>query len=132
MRAPEATREEILVLERRRLRSLVEPDLVVAKAMHSPDYQLVTPGGATYTREEYLDEIASGALSYSVFEPEDETAVAVRVVAGGAALRYVARIVVAFPGGVDDARVWHTDLYERIDGRWQATWSQATRIRSRD
>ena len=23
---------------------------------------------------------------------------------------------------------WHTDGYERRDGRWQVVWSQATRI----
>jgi 4a-hydroxytetrahydrobiopterin dehydratase len=27
-------------------------------------------------------------------------------------------------------RHWHTDIYGRRDGRWQAVWSQATRIRS--
>ena len=25
-------------------------------------------------------------------------------------------------------RYWHTDLYERREGRWQVVWSQATGI----
>ena len=97
--------------------------------LHHPDYQLITPGAAVYGRDRYLGEIASGVLDYSVFEPEDEQAVAVRIVAGGAALRYLARIVVAFPGGTDDTRAWHTDLWERGPDGWQAVWSQATQLR---
>ena len=112
-------------LERRRLRSLVEVDLDVARSLHAPDYQLVTPGGATYTRDEYLGEIASGALGYDVFEADSE--VAVKVLGGdAAAVRYVARIVVTFPGGRDDTRAWHTDIYARRDGAWQVVWSHAT------
>jgi hypothetical protein len=127
---PEATREQILALERRRLRSLVEPDLEIARSLHSRDYQLITPSGATYSRDQYLGEIESGVLDYSVFEPEDEAHVAVRIVIGGAAVRYVARIVVSFADGTDRARVWHTDLWERGEEGWQATWSQATRLPS--
>ena len=128
MTTTEATREEILALDLRRLRSLVEPDLETARALHHPDYQLITPGAAVYGREAYLGEIASGALRYDVFEPEDEAAVAVRIVGRAAALRYIARIVVTFPGGADDARVWHTDLWELGPNGWQATWSQATQL----
>ena len=118
--------DEIRALERRRLRSLVEADLETARALHSPDYQLITPGGASMNRDDYLGQIASGELDYTVFEPEAESEVAVRVFAGGAAVRYVARIVVAFPGGTDDARFWHTDLWELGEQGWQAIWSQAT------
>ena len=120
--------DEIRALERRRLRSLVEADLETARGLHSPEYHLITPGGASMSRDDYLGEIASGVLDYTVFEPEAESEVAVRVFAGGAAVRYVARIVVAFPGGTDDARFWHTDLYTRRDAGWQAVWSHATQI----
>jgi hypothetical protein len=125
---PSASSDEIRALERRRLRSLVEADLDVARALHSPDYHLITPGGASMSRDDYLGQIASGELDYAVFEPEAESDVSVRLFAGGAAVRYVARIVVAFPGGTDDARFWHTDLWEPHADGWQATWSQATRI----
>jgi hypothetical protein len=122
------TPDEIRALERRRLRSLVEADLAVARALHAPDYQLVTPGGATYSRDEYLSAIASGEIDYARFEPEDEAAVAVRVSSDSAAVRYVARIDITFPGGEDHVRVWHTDLWELGEDGWQATWSQATQI----
>ena len=113
-------------LERRRLRSLVDPDLEVAGALHAEDYQLVTPGGVTLTRDEYLGDIASGRLRYTTFEADSE--VAVQVFTDAAAVRYVARIRVEFPDGGDEGRFWHTDLYTRRDAGWQAVWSQATRI----
>ena len=92
-------------LERARLRSLVEGDLVTARTLHATDYQLVTPGGRSVSGTEYLSDIESGAL------------------------RYEARIVVHFDGGGSDrGRFWHTDLYRLRDGTWQAVWSQATRI----
>ena len=113
-------------LERRRLRSLVAPDLEVARALHADDYQLVTPGGATLTRDEYLGQIASGHLRYTTFEADSE--VAVQVFSDAAAVRYVARIRVEFPDGGDEGRFWHTDVYTRREAGWQAIWSQATRI----
>ena len=27
-------------------------------------------------------------------------------------------------------QLWHTDLYEKNNGRWQVVWSQATTIRA--
>jgi hemoglobin len=122
------TPDEIRALERRRLRSLVEVDLEAARALHAPDYQLITPGGATYSRDEYLSAIESGEIDYQRFEPEDEAAVAVRVSTDMAAVRYVARIDITFPGGEDHVRVWHTDLWERGENGWQATWSHATQL----
>ena len=113
--------------ERERLRSLVAPDLEVARSLHADDYQLVTPSGATLSKEDYLGQIESGALDYRVFEPESE--VAVRCYRDAAVIRYRVRIEVAFADGRDADTFWHTDLYELRDGRWQAVWSQATRIR---
>jgi hypothetical protein len=34
-------------------------------------------------------------------------------------------------GGNDHGLFWHTDIYERHNRRWQAVWSQATRIAER-
>jgi hypothetical protein len=113
--------------ERRRLRALVAPDIDEARAMHGEDYQLVTPGGATMSKRDYLDRIASGELDYHVFEPE--SAMAVRVYETAAVVRYQARIEIVVDGSRDSGSFWHTDLYEVRGGRWQAIWSQATRIR---
>ena len=47
---------------------------------------------------------------------------------GAAAVRFRARIVVLVFGALDAGVFWHTDIYEVRDGRWQAVWSQATRM----
>ena len=116
--------DDLRALERRRTNALVERDMGLARSLHAPDYELVTPGGSAIAGRDYLADIESGELTYHVFEPASE--IAVRIVGDAAAVRYQARIVIDFPGGSDDCLVWHTDLYERRDGRWQATWSQAT------
>ena len=117
---------ELRALERRRTKALVDRDMDLARSLHAPDYELVTPGGGTYGRDDYLGGIESGALTYKVFEPASD--IAVRIVGDAAAVRYRARIVIDYEGGSDDIVAWHTDQYERRDGRWQATWSQATQI----
>ena len=120
---PELIRET----ERRRLRALVTPDIDLARAMHSDDYQLITPGGATLSKEDYLGGIASGEFDYLVFEPASE--IAVRMYKVAAVVRYKARIETLIEGHRDSGLFWHTDLYELRGERWQAIWSQATRIR---
>jgi hypothetical protein len=113
--------------ERARLQSLVAADLSVAERLHADDYQLITPGGATMSKRAYLDGIASGDLDYSVFEPVSE--IRVRLYGEAAILRYRVRIEINVGGAHEEGTYWHTDAYELRDDRWQAVWSQATRIR---
>lgn len=101
-----------------------------ADALHADDYQLITPRGHALTKGEYLGGIASGQLDYRVFEAV--TDIAVRGDAQIAVVRYTARISVAEAHEQADFTCWHTDCYERRDGRWQAVWSQATAITARD
>ena len=119
--------EELRDVERRRLRALVDEDIAAARHLHAPDYQLITPGGAAFTRDEYLADIASGAIDYRVFEPASD--IEVKVFSDAGVVRYKARIDIRFSsGGRDGGLFWHTDIYRHADGRWQAVWSQATRI----
>jgi hypothetical protein len=113
--------------ERRRLRSLVTPDLHVAERLHADEYELITPGGAALSKREYLDGIAAGDFDYAVFEPISE--IRVRFYHDAAILRYRVRIEILVGGVQDSGNFWHTDVYEQRDGQWQAVWSQATRIR---
>jgi hypothetical protein len=115
-------------LERRRLAALVASDVELTRSLHADDYELITPGGAALSREEYLDGIATGDLDYLVFEPA--SAITVRVYDRVAAVRYQAKIEVLVSGQLDSGLFWHTDIHELRDGRWQAVWSQATRIRT--
>ena len=121
-----ASADELRRLERDRLRSLVKPDLAVARRLHADDYQLIPPGGSPLSGAEYLGGVESGSMRYVVFEPASE--IAVLELGEGAALRYRARIDIRFADGRDGGLFWHTDIWRRVHGRWQAVWSQATRI----
>ena len=118
--------DEVIALERRRLQALVNGDIAVAATLHAVDYQLIPPGGGALDRDGYLGMIERGEFTYDVFEPASE--IAARVHQDLVALRYHARIEAHWDGGIDRGTFWHTDLYERRDGSWQAVWSQATRI----
>lgn len=114
--------------ERRRLRALVDADTATAMPLHAPDFQLVTPSGATMTREQYLGRLARRTLDYVVWEPDSISA---RVYGTEAVLRYQSRLIMVVAGRdtLKPFAHWHTDLYEKRDGHWQVVWSQATAIR---
>lgn len=119
--------DQLRAIERERLRSLVDADMEVARRLHADDFQLINPLGGTLSKEQYLGLIASGDIDYLEWEPED---VEVKLYGDAAVMRYQAnlRIVVR---GLPDApagRFWHTDVYEKRNGQWQAVWSQATQI----
>ena len=115
-------------LERKRLAALVAADIDLARSLHADDYELITPGGASMSREEYLDAISTGELHYVVFEPASE--LRVRIYERAAVIRYRAKIEVLVSGELDSGLFWHSDVHELRQGRWQAVWSQATRIRA--
>ena len=118
---------DIRDLERRRLRALVESDLRTAGELHAEDYELVSPAGERWSKSEYLGAIESGALDYHQFEPDAD--VRILLLGDAAAVRYVARIEIHSPDwGTDAGRFMHTDIWRFRDGRWQAVWSQATRM----
>lgn len=56
--------DDFRFLERRRLRSLVERDMELANALHSPEFHLVTPSGVPRSRESYLSAVETGAITY--------------------------------------------------------------------
>ncbi|KZS50946.1 MULTISPECIES: nuclear transport factor 2 family protein [Rhizobium] len=113
--------------ERARLRALVSADIVRARQLHAPDFQLITPIGAALSKDEYLGAIASGQIRYLTWEPAE---IDVRLYGSGAVIRYRAQLEVIFSGHkVPLHDYWHTDVYERRDGQWMVVWSQATSVR---
>lgn len=113
-------------LERSRLRALVERDMAQAWLLHAPDFQLVTPRGQPFTREQYLAKVESGALRYLRWEPGD---IDVRLRGDSAVIRYQATLEIdAGEGRGTPFRCWHIDSYELNGAMWQVVWSQATRI----
>jgi hypothetical protein len=123
-----AEAELIRATERERLRALVNKDMEVANKLHADDFELINPGAQVWSKQEYLGALTSGELTYRLWEPDTE--IKVRVYGGSATIRYRSRAEVIQQGQQVPARgAWHTDLYEKRDGRWQVVWSQATGIR---
>lgn len=116
--------EVIRATEGERLSALAQRDMHTAEQLHAENFQLITPGGTALSKAEYLDRIASGRITYLMCEPE---AMKVRMYGDAAVIRYQSGLEVRIGGTPDSGRFWHTDVYERHDGRWQAVWSQATR-----
>ena len=120
--------DNIRKLERSRLQALLAGDISAAKPLHAEDFQLITPIGASLSREQYLGAIAAGQIKYRVWEPRDIT---VRFYGLAAVIRYQARLEVIYNGHpVPPAECWHTDAYEYRNGRWVVVWSQATAVAS--
>ncbi len=116
----------LVEVERRRLRALVDADLVTAEEMHGEDFQLITPRGFPYSKREYIDAVESRLIDYLVWDPDDIKA---RVYGDSGCVRYASTMNMRFDGhATGTRRYWHTDFYERQDGRWQVIWSQATEV----
>jgi len=121
--------ESIRDIERARLRALVDADMIAAEPLHAPDFQLITPIGATLSKAEYLGAVAGGQIKYLLWEPGD---IAVRLYGASTLIRYRARLEVVFGGHkVPPADYWHTDAYECRNQQWMVVWSQATAISAR-
>ncbi len=117
---------DLAQIERERLRALVEADGDRAARLHADDFQLITPSGRALSKEEYLERVRSGDIDYALWEAGE---IVVRSYGAVAVLRYPSEIAFTVGGArTPRRRYWHTDLYERRDGRWQVVWSQATEI----
>lgn len=60
--------DELRATESERLRALLNGDMEVARKLHADNFQLVTPMGAVFSKEEYLRAIAAGDLHYLAWE----------------------------------------------------------------
>jgi uncharacterized protein DUF4440 len=115
---------DLAEVERQRLRALVDADLTAADQLHADEFQLITPGGDSLTKEEYLAGIASGEIDYVMWEPEQ---IEERVCGDAGCLRYRSMIEIIVGGHeLGRTRCWHTDYYEKRGESWQIVWSQAT------
>lgn len=124
--SPQVEADLIRATERERLRALVEANMEVARQLHADDFQLINPRGGSLSKEQYLGGIASGQLDYLVWEPES---IEVRLYGEAAVIRYQSQLEIVVQGQkVPRQRYWHTDTYEKRNGRWQVVWSQATGI----
>ena len=60
--------DDVRSAERKRLSALITGNMEVARQLHADDFQLVTPLGAVFSKEEYLGAVAAGILHYLAME----------------------------------------------------------------
>lgn len=118
--------DDLAAIERERLRALVEIDLDRAAELHADDFQLVTPSGRVLSKADYLEAVRTRDIAYARWEAGEIEA---RPYGDAAVIRYASEMAFTVDGAqTPRRRFWHTDLYERRDGRWQVVRSQATEI----
>ena len=88
---------------------------------------MINPLGGSLTKQQYLDQVASGDIDYVQWEPGE---IAIRHYGDAAVIRYHAELRIKVRGlpEAPSGSFWHTDVYEKHDGQWQVVWSQATRV----
>ena len=119
--------DQLRAIEHERLRSLVDADMPAARRYHADDFQLINPNGGTMSKEQYLRQVADGALDYIEWQPEE---IRVKLYGNSAAIRYKAHLKVSVEGSPGrDVHFWHTDLYEKRNGQWQVVWAHATLVK---
>jgi len=116
--ASDKTADVIRATERQRLRALLTHDFDTAQKLHADDFELINPLGEVVSREQYID--SGDAFAYSVWKPISP--IRVRVHGDAAVIRYESDLEIHGSRG----HYWHTDLYEKRNGRWQIVWSQTT------
>ena len=119
--------EELRRIEQSRLAALVDADMPVVEALHADEFQVVPPPGFEIPRDAYIAAVASGDIDYLRFEPISE--ITVRLYGQAAVLTYKSFIDIVVTGlGRFAHDSWHTYVYEKRQGHWQAVWEQATAI----
>ena len=108
-------------LELTRLKSLVDANIEIAKPLHADDFQLITPDGSEYDKQQYLGQIESGVLDYKIWEADT---IHIKMYDNVAVLRYNDKDFKVYIDGelAKSGILKHTNLYEKRNGQWQIVW----------
>jgi hypothetical protein len=119
--------EAVRATQRQRTSALLNADIQAAAWIHAADFQLISPLGGVFSKDQYLGAVAAGVIKYASMELDSP--VDARVYGEVVLIRYRAQIEVDVQGQryPRDA-YWFTDAYEKREGRWQIVWSQGTGI----
>ena len=119
--------DDVRSAEKKRLNAIITGNMEVARQLHANDFQLVTPLGAVFSKEEYLGAVAAGILHY--ISCELDSPIDVRMYPDVALIRYRAQIEIEVQGQhYPRTPVWFTDAYEKRDGQWRIVWSHGTMV----
>lgn len=117
---------DLPAIEQARLQALMDADTATAGRLIAADFELVNPGGAALSRNDYLGAVEAGFIDYLVLEPASP--IDVRRSGNSAVLRFQVNFDLVVAGTRLSHAGWITELYELRNGRWQIVWEQATAV----
>jgi hypothetical protein len=119
--------EELRTIEQARLDAFVAGDVEKLQRLHANDYQLVNPAGQELNRDDFLNGIAMGFITYRRWQPEGR--IQAYVFGEVAVLRYQSTVELSVQGEAQpEQHFWQVEVYEKRRDGWQATFSQSTRV----
>ncbi len=117
--------QQILQLDSRRMRAMIDADIGALKSILADEMTYVHTTTALDTKQSLLDALESGGLNYQSMITDD---VKVRLYGDTAIVTGAAKIQVSSRGQPNSFGVRFTDVYANQDGRWQMVAWQATRV----
>ena len=121
------TDDELRALEQQRIEALTSKDADALQRLLADDYHVINPGGQQVGKFDLINGIRENFIAYTLWEVDG--AMAVLMSEKLAVVRYRASLQVAVQGEAQPPqRLWHTEVFEKRDGDWQAVMSQDTRV----
>ena len=119
--------DELRGLERQRIEALTSKDADALQRLLADDYHVINPGGQQVGKFDLVNGIRENFIAYTLWEVDG--AMAVLASETLAVVRYRASLQVSVQGDAQPPqRLWHTEVFEKRDGAWQAVMSQDTRV----
>jgi ketosteroid isomerase-like protein len=117
--------EELLKLEKQFTEAIVGNDPETIERFVTDDWIIIDADGGIIDKERFLAVIKSGALTHEMMESDD---VRVRVYGDSAVVTALTRTKGKFMGQEFTTRERSTDVFVKLNGRWQCVLSQLTRF----
>lgn len=127
MGADDLVRADLVRVESEWATAILDNDAERAGAYMTEDWVMVSEWGVT-TREQFLGNIRSGALTHSAMDTVGEADV--RRYGETAVVIQRVKSTAAYGGESSDADEWTSDVFTRTDGQWRCTTSHITGVRS--
>ena len=117
--------EELLKLEKEFAEAIAKNESEAIERFVADDWIIIDPDGGVVDRARFLEAIKSGALMHEVMESDD---VRVRVYGDSAVVTALTRTKGRFMGQDFSTQERATDVFVKLDGRWQCVVSHLTRF----
>lgn len=118
--------QEVETLEQLWINAFVQKDTKALNEILADDFVFTDPNGLLKTKKQWLSELSSGVLSVESLNIDD---IRVKVSGNVASAEVLLSMKAKSVEGGYDGQYHSIDMYEKRDGRWQATVSGAKHAR---